>query len=249
MAEEVKDPSGTPETEAKGTSELSSSRSSSNADFPTLFGNIGILIDSSIESITGVIDSANSVTKQVSENITLTVNSDTVKGVVDTIGSLSQNVIQGVNDTLNSEQLKKTFDELGNLAGTVIDSAGSVARSEQAQNLFNTISSGLNQLLQTIINPSQSGVAGMQAKKAVEIPFCHKTPCEPSGESPEPEKQQTAAKQPPQQQKGSEKAQVVEQEKKHENVKQETGQQNPDENKKVDLSRKGTIPRQQKRNN
>ena len=245
MAEEIKRPSGTPEISTSGTG--------SNADFPTLFANIGFFIDSSIESIAGMINSANSVTKQVSENITLTANSDTVKGMVDNIGSLSQNVIQGVNDTLNSEELKKTFNELGNLASTVIDSAGSAARSEQAQNLFNTISTGLNQLLQTIVSPIQSGAAGIQAKKAVEIPFCHKAPGEPSGTSPEPEKQDNPETQvqPPQQQKEPETVKAASEKTEPlktavQTTKQESKQQNRTENKRNDPSRKGTIPRQRK---
>ncbi|MCW8819581.1 MAG: hypothetical protein OQK61_04625 [Ignavibacteriaceae bacterium] len=271
MAEEIRNSSGTPETAQNETSGQASS-GNKNADFPTLFENIGLLIDSSIGSIAGMIDSANSVTKQVSENITLTANSDAVKGIVDNIGSLSQNVIQGVNDTLNSEQLKKTFDELGKLATSVLDSAGSVANSEQAQNLFTTVNTGLNQLLQTIVSPVQSGAAAMQAKKAIEIPFCHKTPCAPSDASPEPEKKATPAPQIT----ASEPAQAAT--KKEEPVKQTTQakesqsasavtRENPslkpkytekkqhDNNdksrakdrsgyKKEDPSRKGTIPRQ-----
>ena len=259
MAEESKKTSGTPETDANTAPESSASQGSGNADFPTLFGNIGLMIDSSIESVTEMINSASSITKQVSENITLTTNSDAVKGMVDNIGSLSKNVIQGVNDTLNSEQLKKTFNELGNLASTVIDSAGSVARSEQTQNLFNTISTGLNQLLQTIVSPIQSGAAGIQSKKAVEIPFCHKPPCEPSEQVTEPETVNVPATQEPKEEKKPEAGKPVQeikepskpekQEKKPENPKQESKKQSSVEAKKVDPSRKGTIPRQNKKNN
>lgn len=250
MAEELKRTSDKPETDVKKAPESSTSQGTGNADFPTLFGNIGLMIDSSIGSVTEMINSANSITKQVSENITLTTNSDAVKGIVDNIGSLSQNVIQGVNDTLNSEQLKKTFDELGKLASTVIDGAGSVARSEQTQNLFNTISTGLNQLLQTIVSPIQSGAAGTESKKAVEIPFCHKTPCE---EQPEkgtpPEKQNVPAAQELKQEKKPESSKpvpTVNEPSKPE--KQESKEQRSVEAKKVDPSRKGTIPRQNKKN-
>ncbi len=254
MAEELKKTSGAPEAQTKKAPESSVSAGSGNADFPSLFGNIGLMIDSSIESVTEMINSASSVTKQVSENITLTTNSDAVKSIVDNIGSLSQNVIQGVNDTLNSDQLKKTFNELGNLASTVIDSAGSVARSEEAQNLFNTVSTGLNQLLQTIVTPIQSGAAGIQSKKAVEIPFCHKTPCEPAGQSPSPEKQNAPVIEKPKPQKAPETAKPAPAEKatlkvKAEEKKQEPGQRSPVEQKKTDPSRKGTIPRQDKKNN
>lgn len=251
MAEEIKRPSDTPGKETKEAPEISTSGAVSNADFPTLFANIGLFIDSSIESIAGMINSANSVTKQVSENITLTANSDTVKGMVDNIGALSQNVIQGVNDTLNSDELKKTFNELGNLASTVIDSAGSVARSEQAQNLFNTISTGLNQLLQTIVRPIQSGAADLHAKKAVEIPFSHKAPGEASGLGSESEKQGNPEIQPLQQQKKSETVRATSEKtellKTEEQItKQKSTQQNPVEKKRTDPSRKGTIPRQRK---
>lgn len=180
MAEELKKTLDTPDTPQKTAPESGASRESGKADFPTLFGNIGLLIDSSVGSVANMINSASSITQQVSENITLTTNSDAVKGMADNIGALSQNVIQGVNDTLNSEQLKKTFEEFGNLASTVIESAGSVARSEQTRDLFNTISTGLNQLLQTIVAPIQAGDGGIHSKKAVEIPFCSKPPCEPS---------------------------------------------------------------------
>lgn len=251
MAEEIKRPSDTPGKETKEAPEISTSGAASNADFPTLFANIGFFIDSSIESVAGMINSASSVTKQVSENITLTANSDTVKGMVDNIGALSQNVIQGVNDTLNSDELKKTFNELGNLASTVIDSAGSVARSEQAQNLFNTISTGLNQLLQTIVRPIQSGAADLHAKKAVEIPFSHKAPGEVSGPGSEPEKQGSPEIQPLQQQKKSETVKAASEKteslKTGEQItKQKSTQPNPVEKKRTDPSRKGTIPRQRK---
>ena len=252
MAEELKKTSGAPETETKTTPESSASRGGGNADFPTLLGNIGLMIDSSIQSVTEMINSASSVTKQVSENIILTTNSDAVKGMVDNIGSLSQNVIKGVNDTLNSEELKKTFNELGKLASTVIDSAGSVARSEQTQNLFNTISTGLNQLLQTIVTPIQSGAGGMHSKKAVEIPFCHKAPCEPTEQVSLPEKQNTPATQKPQLKKESEADKPVPEKKesaktKEQEKKQESKKQRPIEAKKIDPSRKGTIPRQDKK--
>jgi chlorosome envelope protein H len=249
MAEELKQTSDKPETATKKAPESSASQSTGSADFPTLFGNIGLMIDSSIGSVTEMIHSANSLTKQVSENITLTTNSDAVKGMVDNIGSLSQNVIKGVNDTLNSEQLKKTFDELGKLASTVIDGAGSVARSEQTQNLFNTISTGLNQLLHTIVSPIQSGAAGIQSKKAVEIPFCHKAPYEEAQEAAVPEKQDIQAIQEPKQEKKPEAgkpAQATMEPSKPE--KQENKEERSVETKKIDPSRKGTVPRQNPKN-
>lgn len=257
MSEELNKPSETPEVPA--------SRQGSNADFPTLFASIGTLIDSSIESITGIINSVNSTTKQVAENITMTANSDTVQGMAKNIGSLSENVIQGVSATLNSEELKKTFNELGNLASTAIDSAGSVARSEEAQNLFNTISTGLNQLLQTIAGSIQSSADSMHHKKAVEIPFSHKTPGEPVGTNTEPEKQQFAEQQPLGQQKGPDPAIVNAQKtesakneaqkkvsgskahKTFEGGSSETKKQR--KNQETDFSKKGVIPRQKKRNN
>lgn len=245
MAEELKNNPGTPETPSKTPSESGASRGSNNADFPTLFGNIGLMIDSSVESVAKMINSASSLTQQVSENITLTTNSDAVKEIVDNIGSLSQNVIQGVNDTLNSEQLKKTFNELGNLASTVIESAGSVARSEQTRDLFNTISTGLNQLVQAIVTPIQSGAGDMHSKKAVEIPFCSKPPCEPSDQGASP----AAGQQPSvKQEKGSEVVKTAEEGKQKENVPQESKQQNPAETKKADPSRKGTMPRHDNKN-
>ncbi len=201
MAEELKKTSDKPEVSPQKAPESSASQSAGSADFPTLFGNIGLMIDSSIGSITEMINSANSLTKQVSENITLATNSDVVKGLVDNIGSLSENVIKGVNDTLNSEQLKKTFDELGTLASTVIDSVGSVVQSEQTQNLFNTIGSGLNQLLNTIVSPIQSGAAEIHAKKAVEIPFCHKGASEQPEAGTSPVKQDPPTVQEPKQEK------------------------------------------------
>lgn len=252
MAEELKKTSDTPETAAKTASESSAARGSGNGDFPVLFENIGLMIDSSIESVTEMINSASSVTKQVSENIILTTNSDAVKGMADNIGSLSQNVIKGINDTLNSEQLKKTFSELGNLASTVIDSAGSVARSEQTQNLFNTISTGLNQLLQAIVTPIQSGTANMHSKKAVEIPFSQKTSCESPDQGSSPEKQKAPViTQEPKKQKKPETYEPVSGKNEsatatQEGKKQENKKENLSGTKKVDLSRKGTIPRQDK---
>ena len=225
MAEEFKNTPNTPEPK---TTDVPAISQTGDADFPTLLGNIGLMIDTSIESVTKVINSATAITQQVSENITLTANSDVVKGMVDNIGSVSQSIIKGVNDTLNSEQLKKTFDELGKLASTVIDGAGSIANSQQAQNLFNTVSSGLNQLIQTIVATGQQGTGGAGQKKAVEIPFC--STHQPASSGEEKQTTETVKSQPASTKKEKQKTTVAEKAK-------------PAENVKEDISRKGTIPR------
>ena len=252
MTEEIKNTPNTPEQQEQKAKDTPAISQTGSADFPSLLGNIGLLIDTSLDSVTRMINSATAITQQISENITLTANSDVVKGMVDNISSVSQNVIKGVNDTLNSEQLKKTFDELGKLASGVIDGAGSIANSQQAQNLFNTVSSGLNQLIQTIVTTGQQGAGGAGLKKAIEIPFCSTHQHAPSGEEKQPS--ETIQPQPAPQEKEKKTAETVKPQPTPKEKEQKTTtaaeKTKPAEkgktagSKKEDISRKGMIPPQ-----
>lgn len=187
MAEELNKPAGTPEAASQKQETPPASGQKKVGDVPFLFENIGVLVESTLGSVSGMLASATTVTRQVVENIDVTMNSDTVQGLVKNIGTVSENVIGSVNSTLGSEQLKNTIEGLGNLASGLVKTAESVVTSDQAKDLFQIVSDGLNQLASAIVTPVQALGHKEHQKKPVEIPFCHKTPCEPEPAS-EPEK-------------------------------------------------------------
>ncbi len=195
MAEEPGRTTGSPEAPAQKAAASPPPSQDAGVDIPGLLQNIGLLIESTIDSVTGMLASATSVTRQTVENIGVTMNSDTVQEVVKTIGKTSENVVGNVNAALSSRELNNAISEIGNLAENLVKTVESVATSEQTQNLFNTIATGLNQLAATVVSPVQAITHKADHKKPVEIPFCHKTPSEPEKPAT-PEKKETATEKP-----------------------------------------------------
>ncbi len=188
MAEELNRQAGSPEAESQKKDAQPAPGQKKGGDVPFLFENIGILVESTLGSVSGMLASATTVTRQVVENIDVTMNSETVQGLVKNIGTVSENIIGSVNSTLGSEQLKNTIESLGNLAGDLVKTAESVVTSDQARDLFQTVSDGLNQLASAIVAPVKTLTYKENQKKPVEIPFCHKTPREPERKTNEPMK-------------------------------------------------------------
>ena len=173
-AAELNKPAGAPKPSAPITPE----NNVGNGDMANLIGNVGILIDSTIESVQGIISSVSSATGQLIEGVTSTINSEPVKGIINNVNSVSGQLIEGVTSTtgqlidgvtatINSEQVQSSFQELGKLW----------------KNLFNNISSGLGQLVNNIVSP---GMPTGQDRRKKEITQIHFSPKEIVHDTPTP---------------------------------------------------------------
>ena len=156
-----------------------------NGDMANLIGNVGILIDSTIESVQGIINSVNSATGQLIEGVTSTINSEPVKGIINNVNSVSGQLIEGVTSTtgqliegvtatINSEQVQSSFQELGKLWKNLIEKLNSTVSSGQVQNLFSNVNSGLGQLINNIVSPGAFSGQDRQKKEVKQIHFSQK---------------------------------------------------------------------------
>ena len=94
-----------------------------NGDIAHLIGSVGSLIDSTIESVQGMISSVSNATGQL---------------------------IDGVTSTINSDQIQNSFQGLGKLWNGLIETLNNTVSSNQVQNLFDNVSSGLGQLMNNV---------------------------------------------------------------------------------------------------
>ncbi|MBO8092717.1 MAG: hypothetical protein J7D60_05345 [Prosthecochloris sp.] len=172
MAEELKKPEGVRSPENKAPEPAAERHTENIGDIPMLMENVGHLIDSTIESVTGMIASATNVTGQIIDNVNVTVQSDTVKGIMKNLGSVSENLTQGITST--SEQLKDSIALFGKVLGSITESISSTVTSEPVKNLFETVSNGLGQIINSL--PTQNIQACCDHPKAVQIPYSHKKP-------------------------------------------------------------------------
>lgn len=151
-----------------------------NGDMAHLIGNMGILIDSTIESVQGMINTVSSATNQIMDGVNTTINSDQVKGIIDNVNSVSGQLIEGVTNTLNSEQLQNSFNELGKFWAGMISNLNSTVNSNQVKDLFDNVSAGINQLTGMVFSQGMqppfmigSGSSDEPRKQAKEIPVTH----------------------------------------------------------------------------
>ncbi|MBN1278407.1 MAG: chlorosome envelope protein H [Chlorobium sp.] len=156
-----------------------------NGDMANLIGNMGILIDSTIESVQGMISSVSSATGQIIEGVNSTINSEPVKKIFDNVNSVSGQLIEGVTATLKSEQVQTSVQEIGKLwknllesLNNTVSSVNETVSSGQVQNLFENVSAGLGQLAGNIFSPGMgmmySGGEDKPKKEVKEIPFSQK---------------------------------------------------------------------------
>lgn len=157
---------------------------SNEASIPLLMENIGILLDSAFSSMAEMVDSVNSLTGQITDNVNITVNSESVQDVLEGLSSASQSLISGVNSTikgvntaLESKELKETFDSLGQLWNTVTGSFGSVIQAAPVQEIIENVSAGIGQVTGNVGGMVFQQEADTKHPKAVEIPFTQKDPC------------------------------------------------------------------------
>ncbi|NTV61320.1 MAG: chlorosome envelope protein H [Chlorobiaceae bacterium] len=162
-------------------------------EFANLIGNVGILLDSTIESVQGMINSVSSVTGQLIEGVNSTIKSEPLQEIIQNVNSVSGQLIEGVNSvsgqlfegvnaTINSQQVQ----EFGKMLKNLLDNLNTTVSSGQVQNLFSNVSFGLGQLVNTVFSPViGSGHDEHQKKEVKQIPFC--------GHAPEPKPQASAA--------------------------------------------------------
>ncbi|NTW83574.1 MAG: chlorosome envelope protein H [Chlorobiaceae bacterium] len=188
-AEEIKKTGNSP---GQGGSQNAESNAG-NGDFANLIGNVGVLLDSTIDTVQGMINSVSSVTGQLIEGVNSTIKSEplqeiiqnvnTVSGqLIEGVNTVSGQLIEGVNATINSQQVQDFSKMLKNL----VENVNSTVNSGQIQNLFNNVSFGLGQLMNNVFMPVMSGGHDEHQKKEVkQIPFC--------GHAPEPKSLAPAA--------------------------------------------------------
>ena len=191
-AEELNKPAGAP----KKATPITPETNVGNGDMANLIGNVGILIDSTIESVQGIISSVSSATGQLIEGVTSTINSEPVKGIINNVNSVSGQLIEGVTSTtgqlidgvtsttgqlidgvtatINSEQVQSSFQELGKLWKNLLENLNSTVSSGQVQNLFSNVSSGLGQLVNNIVSPGMQIGQDRQRKEVQQIHFSQK---------------------------------------------------------------------------
>lgn len=175
MAEELNKPA------AKPAPQQNTSNNAGNGDMASLIGNMGVLIDSTIESVQGMITTVSTATGQIIEGVNSTINSDPVKKIIDNVNSVSGQLIEGVTATLKSEQVQSSVQEIGKLwknllesLNATVSSVNATVSSGQVQNLFENVSAGLGQLVNTVFSPGMHVPSGEHKKEIKEIPFSQK---------------------------------------------------------------------------
>ncbi|NTW10654.1 MAG: chlorosome envelope protein H, partial [Chlorobiaceae bacterium] len=155
-----------------------------DGEFANLIGNVGILLDSTIESVQGMINSVSSVTGQLIEGVNSTIKSEPLQEIIQNVNSVSGQLIEGVNTvsgqlfegvnaTINSQQVQ----EFGKMLKNLLDNLNSTVSSGQVQNLFSNVSFGLGQLVNTVFSPVMGACHDENHKKEVkQITFCCHTP-------------------------------------------------------------------------
>jgi len=161
-----------------------------NGDMAHLIGNMGILIDSTIESVQGVLNTVSSATGQIIEGVSTTINSDQVKGIISNVNSVSGQLIEGVTNTLKSEQIQNSFNELGKFWTGMISNLNATVNSDQVKSLFDNVSAGLNQLVGTVFSSGMPPVfmgGGEEKRKQVQqIPMLHSSEKAAAKPAPQP---------------------------------------------------------------
>ena len=122
MAEELNKPAAAP----KAAPEAPASNVGSG-DMANLIGNVGVLLDSAVESVQGVISTVSTATGQLIEGVTATLKSEPVQHSVQELGKFWEGLLSNLNETVNSGQVKDLFDNvsagLNQLVGNVFSSA------------------------------------------------------------------------------------------------------------------------------
>ncbi|NTW69085.1 MAG: chlorosome envelope protein H [Chlorobiaceae bacterium] len=200
MAEELNKPAGAP----KPAVQKSPESNVGNGDMANLIGNVGILIDSTIESVQGIITSVSSATGQLIEGVSSTINSDSVQGMITSVSTATGQLIDGVTSTINSEPVKDILQNVNSVSGQLIDGVTATLKSDQIQNsfqelgklwtgllenlnstvasvssgnvqsLFDNVSAGLGQLVGNVMSTTKIGGTDDRKREVKEIHFTQK---------------------------------------------------------------------------
>ena len=146
-AEELNKPSGAPKPTA-GVPDSNVGK----GDMAHLIGNMGILIDSTIESVQGMLNTVSSATGQIIEGVTTTINSEPVKEILHNVNTVSGQLIEGVTATLKSDPVQNSFNELGKFWEKLLSNLNSTVNADQVKTLFDNVSTGMNQLVGTVFS-------------------------------------------------------------------------------------------------
>ena len=165
-----------------------------NGDMAHLIGNVGILIDSAVESVQGVISTVSSATGQLIEGVTTTINSDQVKEMLQNVNTATGQLIEGVTATLKSEPVQHSFQELGKFWEGLLSNLNETVNSNQVKNLFENVSAGMSQLVGNVFSSAmppaflpQAAAVDDKKKHVQEIQFVHtKEVAAPSQAAPTP---------------------------------------------------------------
>ena len=144
--EEIKKPAGSLIPTAQQDKEITVG----NGDIAHLIGTVGSLIDSTIESVQGMISSVSNATGQLIDGVSSTINSESVQGMISSVSNATGQLIDGVTSTINSDQIQNSFQGLGKLWNGLIETLNNTVSSNQVQNLFDNVSSGLGQLMNNV---------------------------------------------------------------------------------------------------
>ncbi|NTU92772.1 MAG: chlorosome envelope protein H [Chlorobiaceae bacterium] len=143
--EELNKPAAAPKTADQASN-------AGNGDMAHLIGNVGILIDSAVESMQGVISSVSSATGQLIEGVTTTINSEPVKEMLQNVNNATGQIIEGVTATLKSDQVQQSFQGLGKFWEGLISNLNDTVNSGQVKNLFENVSTGMSQLIGNVFS-------------------------------------------------------------------------------------------------
>ncbi|MEC9486789.1 MAG: hypothetical protein UMU76_04700 [Prosthecochloris sp.] len=176
MAEELKKPAGASSAPSPAPKPAPEQNAGTTGDIPSLFENVGQLIDSTVNSVSEMLVSATTVTEQVIDNINVTVQSDAVKQITGGISDVTENVAKGISSTFNPEQIKESIDAFAHVLDAVTGSIAKTMNSEPVRNLFDSISTGIGQMTGSLT--AQAGQSCTEHHKAVEIPYSHNRPAE-----------------------------------------------------------------------
>ena len=139
-----------------------------NGDMALLIGSMGSLIDSAIVSVQEIITTVSSVTGQLIEGVSSTINSEPVQGMISSVGSATGQLIEGVSSTITVESVQgvissvssatgQLIDGVSSATGQLIDGVTSTINSEPVREMFNNITSVPGQLIDGVTSTIASG--------------------------------------------------------------------------------------------
>ncbi len=128
-----------------------------NGDMAHLIGSMGALIDSTIISVQGIITTVSSVTGQLIEGVTTTMNSEPVQGMISSVSSATGQLIEGVTSTITVESVQGVLNSVSSATGQLIDGVTSTINSEPVREMFNNVTSVPGQLIEGVTSTITSG--------------------------------------------------------------------------------------------